>query len=162
MTITATELLTQIPLSLNVLYPTIPVIVRKGEPGPNPASNLAGWKPGDPSTCFVVSCEGPEDVDEGYGAGFRQIFVRYYVQIAFVKAGSATPGQYEEDPEVREKRQTIRDYLYQPTYPPVPSVWDIRVKCSEVYQVMNSDPIRFASPVWFSFLSQEQRQYTPA
>lgn len=157
MSATATLLLNAIPTSLAALYPTIPVIVRKGEPGPDPHSIDAGWKPGDPSTCFVVSCEGPEEVDGQGGGSFEQILVRYFIQVSYMKPAAASPGRWAEDPDVRTKRQEIRDYLYKPTYNLVPGVWDVRVKNGDVYEVVGSNPVMIASPVWFSFLSYETR-----
>lgn len=158
----ATLILDAIPGVLTDLYPLIPVQVRKGEPGPDPADPTSGWNPGNPTTTFVVSCLHPEGVDAGIAA-FENIFVRYTVDIVYVKPFMASPGRWEEDPDIRSKRQEIRARLYRPTFPEVEGVFDNTFKAGPVYQVLGgAKPPLIASVMSVSFLTVEDREFNEA
>lgn len=157
MSATATDILAAMPAFLAGLYADIPVVTRRGKPGPDPASPLAGWKPGDPTTCFVVSCSDPEPVDEI--ASFEQIFVRYNLDLVYVKPAAAEPGRWGEDSDVRDKRQAIRAAVYKPTFGPVPGVFDVTYESGAVYEVLDQQTVLIASPMRVTFLSQEPRGF---
>jgi len=154
----ATSIMDAMAGFLNGLYPNIPVVEAKDDPGPDPHSPLAGWRPGQSTTCFVVSIEEPEPVDEGI-ASFEEIFVRYKMVITYVKPAAAEPGRWNEDPDIRDKRQTIRDAIYKPTFARVAGVFDIRYASDRVYEVMDMQPMMIYSPMKVSFLTQEPRGF---
>ncbi len=104
----ATDLLTAVENELKGRYPDIEVKVRKGIPGPDPAEATAGWVPGDASMLLVVSCGEPEEADsEGC---FEEVSLFYPIRVDYVKPNP--PGTWQDDPDVRTKRQEIFELLY--------------------------------------------------
>jgi len=158
MSANATLILDAMPAFLNGLYDPIPVIIRRGSPGPDPSSPLAGWKPGDPTTCFVVSCNEQEPVDEGLGS-FEEIYVSYTLSIAYVKPSMMEPGRWAEDPDIREKRQTVRDNIYKPRFPAVSGVFNVDYKSGPVYEVLENQPPLIVSVMRPTFYTHEPRGF---
>lgn len=154
----ATLILNAIPDFLAGLYPTIPTVVRRGTPGPDPSSPLAGWHPGDPTTCFVISCTEPEPVDDGLGS-FEEIYVSYELTIAYVKPTMTEPGRWAEDSDIRDKRQTIRDNIYKPRFPAVSGVFNVDYKSGPIYEVMENKPPLVVSVMRAVFFTHEPRGF---
>lgn len=154
----ATLIMNAMPGFLAGLYDDIPTVLTKNKPDPDPSSPLAGWRPGIATTCFVVDVEDPEPVDNGI-ASFEEIFVRYEMTISYVKPAAAEPGRWDEDSDIRDKRQTIRDAIYKPTFAPVNGIFDVRYSSDKVYEVMDSTPMLIVSPMRVSFLTTEPRGF---
>jgi hypothetical protein len=154
----ATLILEAMPGFLTTLYAGVPVLIRRGHPGPDPSSPLAGWRPGDPTTCFVVSCSDPEPVDHGLGS-FEEIYVAYTVDIVYVKPAAAEPGRWSEDPDIRDKRQTIRDSIYKPRFSPVAGVFNVDYESGPVYEVLDSQQPLIASPMRVTMYTHEPRGF---
>lgn len=118
--------------ALTVLYPSpMRVLIRKGLPGPDPASPLCGWTAGDPCPCIVVTCPDPEEIDK-FGT-LEHICVQYAVVVAYVKPVAGGPVPREDDDDIRQFRQNVRDALYKPTLEGVGVVWGVGFRSREIY-----------------------------
>lgn len=152
-----TDILAATEAVLLDLYPTLPVTILKGGPGPDQASELAGWRPGMPTTGFVVSCVGPEDV-QGM-ASFEEVFVRYPVKISYVFPSMRLPGKWEEVPEVRTKRQEIRTAFYGKQFPSLyPTMFDVRYRTGKVYEIIDDKALIVVSDQFVDFQTYEVRE----
>lgn len=153
-----TQILNGVEANLVALYPTIPVRKRKGLPSGRPESALCGWTPADPCPCFVVTCPDPEPVDE-FGS-FEDICVRYNVLIAYVRSVQGMNNPREDDDDIRQKRQDIRDALYKPTLEGVAVVWGVGFKSDKPYTAdAGSTPAVSVSTEEFQFLTNEPRGF---
>ncbi|HEY1186995.1 MAG TPA: hypothetical protein VGE74_05025 [Gemmata sp.] len=161
----ATDILSAVKTALEALYPDVPVRVSKR--GATDGRNLrAGWQSGYPAPCFVVSCDGAEEVDRR--PSFRYVSVGYPVLIEYVKPAQAkVPGALDagapavvEDPDVRAKRAALRGALYKPTLAGAPAVYDVRHQARPVYeQVTDSGATLLVSGEQFVWTATEPRPH---
>ncbi len=135
----ATTILSAVKAVLVGLYPAIPVRISK-RPATVGKNAKSGWQAGYPSTCFVISCDGGEEIDRV--PSFIYVSVGYPVVIEYIKPAQATVvGAVDtgaptviEDPDVREKRAALRAAFYKPTLAGAPTVYDVRYEKRSVYQ----------------------------
>jgi hypothetical protein len=113
-----TSVLDAIESELNTLYPTIPVIQSKRAANDGSAKD-AGLNIGSPLTCFVISGDETENVDEE--GTFDLVSVGYSILIEYIKPAEQQvtsipnrPPRVVEDSDVRDKRQAIRQLIYKP------------------------------------------------
>lgn len=135
----ATQILNAVKAVLVDLYPDVPVRISK-RPATKGRNRKSGWQAGYPATCFVLSCNGGEEVDRV--PSFTYVSVGYPVVIEYIKpaqakvdnavdSGAAT---VVEDPDVRDKRAAVRAALYKPTLVGAPAVYDVRYEKRDVYE----------------------------
>ncbi len=139
----ATTILAAIEAALLAAYPAVRVVVRKGEPGPGMESPLCGLAPGDALPAFVLSCSGPEAAETS--PSFEHVSVGYPVNVAYVKDAEANPGRTVEDPDVRAKRDGIRNLLYRPHLTGATQVFHTGYKPGPVYRAAENDVTRLVS-----------------
>jgi hypothetical protein len=151
----ATVILAAVKTALESAYPTIPVRVRKGRPGPGMESPLCGLKAGDDGTVFVVSCAGPEPTETQ--ATFEHVSVNYPVNVSYVKPAEASPGLHEDDDDTRQKRAAIRNLLYRPTLTGATQVRHTGIQEGAVYEEFRDNVVRVISDQTLTFLAYEAR-----
>ncbi len=156
MSANATLVLDAAKARLLELFPDATVSIFKGKPGPDPSSELAGWRPGLPYG-FTVSCVGPEEV-KGLSS-FEEIFVRYPISLVFSKPSNADPGRWEEDAEIRTIRQTIRAGFYGYNFTALqPQTFDVRYRTGPVYATTDDKGQVILSEQWVDFQTYEPRE----
>lgn len=152
-----TDILAATETVLTELYADIPVEILKDGPGPDPSSELAGWRPGMPTTCFVLSCVGPEEVSGM--SSFEEVFTRYPVKISYVFPSAKSPGRWEEVPDVREKRQAIKMAFYGRRFPSLyPMTFDVRFRTGKVYETLSDKQLIITSDQFADFQTYEVRE----
>lgn len=152
-----TDVMAGVATALAEIYPTIPSKTSRREAGPD-EDPLAGWCAGYPCPCFVISCPDPEPVDDF--ASFETICVKYLVRIGYVKPAYGTAAPRDDDPDVRQKRQDIRDALYKPTLAGVGDVWGVGFHSEAPYtQSTGGTPGVTVSTETFEFLTNEPRGF---
>lgn len=157
MSANATLVLNAAKARLEELFPDNDVHIFKGNPGPDPGSELAGWRPGIGTDVFTVSCLGPEEV-EGLSS-FEEIYVKYPVNISYVKASNADPGRWAEDPDIRTIRQTVRGGFYGYNFADLrPMTFDVRYRAGKVYGVTDDKGQVIVSEQWVDFQTYEVRE----
>ena len=151
LTVTAdgTVLLNAVQTAILGLYnPSIPTIISREEASRGKPKRLTGWTAGYPSTCFILSLNGPEEVDGTLGATFENMVVRYWVAAEYLKPieqaipnNSGGPPGVLDDPDVRNKRFDLLNLLYTQYVTGVSNLFDTRAKPGPVYQQTLDDRV---------------------
>lgn len=156
-----TQVMAGVAAQLETVYPAIPSRIRKGKPSDQPESFLCGWVTTDPCPAFIITCPDPDRVDEF--SSFETICVKYEVTIAYVKPVLGGKAPRDDDDDIRQKRQDIRDLLEKPTLEGVGIVWGVGFKSLEPYTPSggNSSAVTVSAEV-FEFLTNEPRGFNPS
>ena len=133
----ASDILAAIKAVLETAYPATPVRTSK-RAAAGGKQLVGGWAQGYPTTCFVVSCSDGEEVDKC--GDFEYVSVGYKVVVEYVKPAQAAvaaavdsgPAPVVEDPDVRDKRETMRGALYK-TLAGVGGAFDTRHRSLPAY-----------------------------
>jgi len=158
----ATDILAAVKAAMLAAFPgsAVRTSKRRVAAGEN---KKGGWSQGYPTTCFVISCPDPEEVDKA--ATFERMSLGFAVCVEYVKPAQAKvenavddgPATVVEDPDVREKRETIRNTLYR-TLTAVDGVFDTRTRSLPVYeQTAEGGAVLLVSGELFTFTASVPR-----
>lgn len=162
----ATVLLTAVRTAIAGLgyEPAIPCVNPSKEEAGIGRARKAGWTAGYPATCFVLSLNGPEEVDDNLGTTFEYMVNRYWVAVEYLKPieqaivdNQTGPPAVLDDPDVRNKRFDLINLLYTQYLTGVSNLYDTRVKPGKVYQQIDADQRIVTSMCKYLFLLHNPR-----